>query len=355
MPDDFDVFLSHNNRDKPLVEEIAEQLRVRGLRVWLDEWEMRPGVPWQSRLETVVQTARAVAVFVGKAGLGPWQDLETRASLNRSTEEELAVIPVLLPGCPAPQSLPPFLKTLTWVDLRKGLTARGIARLVWGITGERPAGMRGSAPGTPALSFPRILRARWSWALGLSLLGVALLAGAWLWLRSPQKPPIYEIRVHVLDPQGRPVTGSTVRTWAGNEPHLLPDGWWEVQIPAAKVPTDGQISLWAEHEDWEGNWGSLRLNTEPNPQLDIHLKQPESWIRGRVIDGRDRALSGVRITPQDGTPGEATTGADGRFALKLMLPPERKIRLRSEYKDWTPGDDFWYTGRDGCTIVLEEK
>ena len=31
----FDVFLSHNSRDKPLVEEIGDRLKSRGLRVWL--------------------------------------------------------------------------------------------------------------------------------------------------------------------------------------------------------------------------------------------------------------------------------------------------------------------------------
>jgi hypothetical protein len=179
--------------------------------------------------------------------------------------------------------------------------------------------------------------------------------GAWLWLRSPPKPVLYEVRVHVLDPQGRPATGATVRAGAGNEPHLLPDGWWEVQIPAAKVPADGRISLWAEHADWEGSRVSLRLNTERNPQAEIRLKQPESWIRGRVVDTKDRALSGVRVTPQGGAPGEAITDADGRFALKLALAREKRILLRSEYKDWQPGDDYYYTGRDGCTIVLEEK
>jgi hypothetical protein len=34
----FDVFLSHNSKDKPRVRKLAVALRDRGLRVWLDEW-----------------------------------------------------------------------------------------------------------------------------------------------------------------------------------------------------------------------------------------------------------------------------------------------------------------------------
>ncbi|HXO26938.1 MAG TPA: toll/interleukin-1 receptor domain-containing protein [Thermoanaerobaculia bacterium] len=40
MPDDFDVFLSHNSQDKPQVEESGERLRARGLHVWLEKWEL---------------------------------------------------------------------------------------------------------------------------------------------------------------------------------------------------------------------------------------------------------------------------------------------------------------------------
>ena len=49
MPDDFafDVFLSHSSHDKAIVRPLAERLRQDGLRVWFDEWELRPG-GWMS-------------------------------------------------------------------------------------------------------------------------------------------------------------------------------------------------------------------------------------------------------------------------------------------------------------------
>lgn len=39
----YDVFLSHSSKDKDTVREIAERLQADGLRVWFDEWEIRPG------------------------------------------------------------------------------------------------------------------------------------------------------------------------------------------------------------------------------------------------------------------------------------------------------------------------
>jgi TIR domain len=48
---DFDVFLCHQSEDKPAVKEIGNQLKDLGILPWLDEWELRPGLPWQRSLE----------------------------------------------------------------------------------------------------------------------------------------------------------------------------------------------------------------------------------------------------------------------------------------------------------------
>ncbi|MCP4655880.1 MAG: toll/interleukin-1 receptor domain-containing protein [bacterium] len=95
---DFDVFLSHNSKDKPAVRALAEALRARGLKVWLDEWELIPGRPWQEALEEIIETVPCTAVLVGEAGLGPWEIPEMRAALSEFVKRGSPVIPVLLPG-----------------------------------------------------------------------------------------------------------------------------------------------------------------------------------------------------------------------------------------------------------------
>ena len=47
----FDVFLCHHSPDEEAVKEIAHRLKNRGLKPWLDVWELRPGLPWQRALE----------------------------------------------------------------------------------------------------------------------------------------------------------------------------------------------------------------------------------------------------------------------------------------------------------------
>jgi GTPase SAR1 family protein len=131
----FDVFLCHNDADKPAVRQLAQRLRERGLRPWLDERELRPGLPWQRALETQIQSIPAAAVVVG-AEVGPWQDQELEAFLRQFTRRGCPVIPVLLPGSARP-ALPTFLDGMTWVDLAVA-DPDPLDRLEWGITGRHP-------------------------------------------------------------------------------------------------------------------------------------------------------------------------------------------------------------------------
>ncbi len=138
----FDVFLSHNSEDKPIVRKLADALEARGLRPWLDERELIPGGSWQDELEEAIEDTRSAAVLIGPDGLGPWQDQEMRACLQRFVQNGKRLIPVLLPEYSDAVRLPAFLTLRTIVDLRDGLTDAGLDRLVWGITGKKPAGSR---------------------------------------------------------------------------------------------------------------------------------------------------------------------------------------------------------------------
>jgi nucleotide-binding universal stress UspA family protein len=134
----FQVFLSYNRQDERDVLQLAKLLKNRGLRVWLDQWELVPGRPWQEAIEAAMSRTDSTAVLVGGAGLGPWQNREMRAYLDDFVGRGLPVIPVLLPGVTAIPEWPPFLRAFTWVDLREGFTEAGIDRLSWGITGLKP-------------------------------------------------------------------------------------------------------------------------------------------------------------------------------------------------------------------------
>ena len=53
MPDEFqyDVFLSHSAKDKAVVRDVAERLRKDGVKVWFDEWVLKPGGSIPAKIE----------------------------------------------------------------------------------------------------------------------------------------------------------------------------------------------------------------------------------------------------------------------------------------------------------------
>lgn len=134
--DDFDVFLCHNSKDKEAVKRIGTELKEMGLLPWLDEWELRPGLPWQPELEEKMERIKSAAVFVGVEGIGPWQRQEIDALLREFVGRQCPVIPILLPDVPKKPELPVFLKGMTWIDFRKD-DPDPMEQLIWGITGKR--------------------------------------------------------------------------------------------------------------------------------------------------------------------------------------------------------------------------
>ncbi|MDX2242053.1 MAG: GUN4 domain-containing protein [Leptolyngbyaceae cyanobacterium bins.302] len=145
MPQRFDVFLCHNTEDKPTVIQIAKQLQQYNLKPWLDQWELRPGTTLQLELERQIRIIPAAAVFVGKAGIGPWQQEEIYSLLQQFVQRRCLVIPVLLPNAPRKPDLPIFLANRMWVDFRVE-QPDPIYQLVWGITKRKPAQEVSSQP-----------------------------------------------------------------------------------------------------------------------------------------------------------------------------------------------------------------
>ena len=128
---DFDVFISYNSVDLPVVKDIVVKLKERGLRPWFDKWELLPGRLFQSVLDEQIKAMKTAAVFIGDKGLGPWHRMEMQAALLELAERDCPVIPVLLPGATQRPDLPRFLKIISWVDFNE---PDALEQLVRGIT-----------------------------------------------------------------------------------------------------------------------------------------------------------------------------------------------------------------------------
>lgn len=137
----YDVFLSHNSDDKAAVKKLAESLIEKGIKPWLDIWNLVPGQEWQPALEDALDCCDSCAVLIGPSGISPWQNQEMRAAIDlRVKNSGYRVIPVLLPHAEHGQRslLPKFLAAATWVDFPGSDYEDALDRLIAGIRGIEP-------------------------------------------------------------------------------------------------------------------------------------------------------------------------------------------------------------------------
>jgi hypothetical protein len=114
MADDFkyDVFLSHSSKDKAVVHALAERLRSDGLRVWFDEWEIRPGDSIPSKIEEGLEHSRVLILYMSAHAFGSdWAQLEAGTFRFRDPlNKERRFIPLRLDDAPIKGSLAKLLE-----------------------------------------------------------------------------------------------------------------------------------------------------------------------------------------------------------------------------------------------------
>ncbi len=113
MPAEFeyDVFLSHSAKDKPVVRELVARLKRDGVRVWFDEEQIKPGDSIPAKIEEGLEHSRVLVLCMSAhAFASDWSQLEAgtfrfRDPLNKKRR----FIPLRLDNAPIKGSLAQFL------------------------------------------------------------------------------------------------------------------------------------------------------------------------------------------------------------------------------------------------------
>ncbi len=118
---EYDVFLSHNKADKPQVKQLAERLKAAGMRVWFDDWVIKPGDDIYLAVEHGLEVTRVQLLCLSQAALdSDWVKLERSTALFRDpTNKGRRFIPLLLDDC----DLPDTLQRYKYLDFRKATDA----------------------------------------------------------------------------------------------------------------------------------------------------------------------------------------------------------------------------------------
>ena len=103
----YDVFLSHNSKDKDLVRAMAQRLQVSGLKVWFDEWSIKPGDDIYLKVENGLEYSRILILCLSTNAINSdWVKLERSTAIFRDpTNSNRRFIPVLIEECELPDTI----------------------------------------------------------------------------------------------------------------------------------------------------------------------------------------------------------------------------------------------------------
>jgi hypothetical protein len=112
----YDAFISHSAKDREFVVRLATDLKRAGIRVWLDQWDIRPGDSFATAVEQGLKESQFLLVVMSPDYFeSAWAQQEWQyAMANEIKGGGVRVIPVLYRDC----EIPNFLRVKQWVDFR---------------------------------------------------------------------------------------------------------------------------------------------------------------------------------------------------------------------------------------------
>src|SRR6266567_4599763 len=115
----FDVFVCYSHRDKKLVEIIAETLKQRGVNVWYDEWEMRPGSVLHRSILKGIENADYFLVIISENSINSsWVEYELSSAMIEEIEKQHVKVIPSIAGNIEYKQLPSDLRAKYCLDFR---------------------------------------------------------------------------------------------------------------------------------------------------------------------------------------------------------------------------------------------
>ena len=152
---EFDALLSYGPTDGDWAIRLKAALEERGLNIWLDREQIRPGTIIAD-LEAGLEMCKSCVLVVSPDAIrSQWvsDEYHRAVTLAKQKDRPLQVVPVIL----GKAELPGFLSTRNWVEFLDDTTFdANLERLIWGITGTKR-----DARFHPSVLDPRPKRQRW--------------------------------------------------------------------------------------------------------------------------------------------------------------------------------------------------
>lgn len=123
------IFLSHNSQDKPFVRRLAIALQAKGVRVWVDEAEIKIGDSLLDKIQSAIDETDYLAVVLSPHSVtSSWVNQELKQALNYELKNKsVKVLPIFLADC----EMPGFLRDKKYADFRsEAAFSAGVSELL---------------------------------------------------------------------------------------------------------------------------------------------------------------------------------------------------------------------------------
>ncbi len=132
------VFISYAHEDRAWVEELAKGLNAKGVPLFYDKWDIKPGDSIVQRIfeEGLAQCGLFAVVLSRASAASKWVRDELDAATVQRIEGVTRVVPLLKEDCEIPVSL----RARLWLDMRAGMEegVDRLTKLAYGVD-DRPA------------------------------------------------------------------------------------------------------------------------------------------------------------------------------------------------------------------------
>jgi eukaryotic-like serine/threonine-protein kinase len=130
------VFLSHSGANQDWVVELGAELRIQGLRPFLNKWSRRPQDLWRKLSESAFRDeGYSCLVVAGQDGFGPWATDTLPAAVTQ--DPDFAVILIFPPGVESPP-LPPILGNAEQIRFQSDDDPEALRCLLSALRGDAP-------------------------------------------------------------------------------------------------------------------------------------------------------------------------------------------------------------------------
>ena len=96
------VFICYSREDEEFVLKLAENLKDKGVPVWLDQWNIPPGANWNQAIDDALYDCAQFLVVLSPAAV---KSVRVQGEWVTALEEEKPVVPVLCQECRIPSQL----------------------------------------------------------------------------------------------------------------------------------------------------------------------------------------------------------------------------------------------------------